>query len=349
LRQISTLLFFLSVFSVFGQDYFVSNSSGMLFEKINRAQVGQHEWYARVDDTENQIVKELYNSFGKVVKRWDTFKEDGVVVKEIMSSGNQRTEYIYESQRLSEEDSYLDNKLAGKIHYMYEGNFLKEIVEQDAAGKRIGSVVIKRDEKSRISSADFSYSGSKYTNRFIFSGGRLIMEWHGTDSKNGNSVRYAQDGRLLKTICWEDGKKVGEEEFDYKDGVLSDAVAVSKSGGERDSKKYDSAGNIIYQEDVVDGNVIRKEFYTYDDSANLTEKRVVRNGLVEKFRYLYSGGNLVQEMLYKNGILTKVFSYVTKENYIEDVYSDNIPILRHYYINHRKVSEGEWKNQDVGG
>ena len=77
--------------------------------------------------------------------------------------------------------------------------------------------------------------------------------------------------------------------------------------------------------------------------------RIMRDGLVEKSRYLYSNGDLEQELLYKNGILTKIFTYVTKENYTEDVYSDNMPILRHYYINHRKVSREEWESQVVGG
>ena len=349
MRQISILILFLTAFSVFGQDYFASNSSGMLFEKINHAQLGQHEWYARVDATENQIVKVLYDSVGNEAKRWDTFKEGGTVVKEVMSSGSQRTEYIYESYKLSEEISYFDDKITGRVSYKYDGNFLKEIIEQNAEGKKIGSISIKRDDKNRISSADFSYGENKYTNRFIFSRGRLIMEWHGTDSKNGNSVRYDQDGKLLNTTRWENGKKVGEEKFEYKDGVLSNSVAVAKSGGEKDSKKYDASGNIVYQEEIVDGNLVRKEFYTYDESSNLIEKRVVRDGLVEKSRYLYSNGDLEQELLYKNGILTKIFTYVTKENYTEDVYSDNMPILRHYYINHRKVSREEWESQVVGG
>ena len=73
MRPISILLFFLTAFSLSAESWFISNSSGMLFEKIHAVRTGEYEWYAQVEDTGDQVVKILYDSKGREVKRWDIF------------------------------------------------------------------------------------------------------------------------------------------------------------------------------------------------------------------------------------------------------------------------------------
>ena len=66
------------------------------------------------------------------------------------------------------------------------------------------------------------------------------------DSQTGTSVRYSQEGSLLNTTRWEEGRKVWEEKFEYTDKFLSGSVAREVVTGEKTSRKYDSAGNITY-------------------------------------------------------------------------------------------------------
>ena len=186
-------------------------------------------------------------------------------------------------------------------------------------------------------------------NHYIFSKGRLIMEWHGIDSQTGTSVRYSQEGILLNTTRWEEGRKVWEEKFEYTDKFLSGSVAREVVTGEKTSRKYDSAGNITYQEDTVDDEVVYKMFCFYDKDSHLIDKTEVQNNLMERSRYRYENDRMVQEEQYKNGKLIRIINYASAENYTIDTYIDNVPVLRNYYIKHRKVKKEEWEKQGIGG
>ncbi len=349
LRPISILLFIFTAFSLSGESWFISNSSGMLFEKIHPSRTGEYDWYARVDDSGDQVAKTLYDRTGTEVKRWDLFKENGTVVREVLSEGDSRTVSEYDNQRVMKETFYTGNKITGTNIYLYDGNFLREIQEKDVQGKIKNRVVLKRDVSSRISGADFSYGDETYTNHYIFSRGRLIMEWHGIDSQTGTSVRYSQEGNLLNTTSWEEGRKVREEKFEYSDKHLSGSVSYAQLTGERTTKKYDSAGNITYQEDSVENDVVRKLFCFYDQDSHLIDRTEVQDNLIERTKYKYNGDQIVQETQYKNGRLTRVIDYATAENYTVDTYVDNAPVLRNYYINHRKVKKEEWERLHIGG
>ena len=349
MRPISIFLFILTAFSVSAESWFVSNSSGMLFEKIHESRRGEYEWYASVEDSGDQVVKILYDNAGNVSKRWDIFKTNGSVVREILSEGNKRTDSEYQNQRIMNETFYNGSKVTGTNIYLYDGNFLREIQEKDAKGEVKNKVTLKRDSSSRISGADFSYGGESYTNHYIFSRGNLIMEWHGIDSQTGTSVRYNQEGSLMNTTRWEDGRKVWEEKFEYTDKYLSGSVSRGMLTGEKTAKKYDSAGNITYQEDTVDDEVVYKLFCAYDSDSRLIDKTEVQDNLMERSRYKYDGDRMVQEQQYKNGKLVKIIEYESAENYTVDTYIDNVPVLRNYFIKHRKVKKEEWERQIING
>ena len=349
MRPISFLLFLFTAFSLSGESWFISNSSGMLFEKIHAVRTGEYEWYARVDDNGDQVVKTLYDRTGKEVKRWDIFKQDGKVVREVFNEGNSRTISEYENQRIMKETFLINSKVTGGNIYLYDGNFLREIQESDASGNIKNKVTLKRDVNSRISSADFTYGNETFTNHYIFSRGRLIMEWHGIDSQTGTSVRYNQEGSLLNTTRWEEGRKVGEEKFEYTDNYLSGSVALTIRTEEKITRKYDSSGNITYQEDMVGNEVVRKLFCFYDKDSRLIDKTEVQDNLMERSKYKYNGDKMVQEEQFKNGKLVRVIEYASAENYTIDTYIDNVPVLRNYYIKHRKVKKEEWEKQGIGG
>ena len=349
MRPISILLFILTAFSLSAESWFISNSTGMLFEKIHESRTGEYDWYASVDDNDSQVVKILYDKSGRQVKRWDIFKQNGIVEREVITEGNSRTISEYENQRVMKETFYKGNKITGTNIYLYDGNYLREIQEKDADGKVKNKVTLKRDATSRISSADFTYGGETYTNHYIFSRGRLIMEWHGIDSQTGTSVRYSQGGSLLNTTRWEEGRKVWEEKFEYTDKLLSGSVALAIPTDEKTTRKYDSAGNITYQEDSVDGEVVYKLFCFYDADSRLIDKTEVQDNLMERSKYKYKDDQVTQEEQYKNGKLTRIINYASAENYTVDTYIDNEPVLRNYYIKRRKVKKEEWEKLGIGG
>ena len=349
MRQISILLFLLTAFSLSAESWFISNSSGMLFEKIHSARTGEYEWYAQVEDSGDQVVKILYDRSGREVKRWDIFKNNGALEREVFTEGNSRTVSEFQNQRVMKETFYTGSRITGTSIYLYDGNFLQEIQEKDASGNIKNRVTLKRDASSRISGADFTYGEETFTNHYIFSRGSLIMEWHGIDSQTGTSVRYSQDGSLLNTTRWEDGRKVWEEKFEYTDSYLSGSVAFARLTGEKTSRKYDTAGNITYQEDTVDDEVVYKLFCFYDQESRLVDKTEVQDNLMERSRYRYEDDRMVQEEQYKNGKLVRIIEYASPDNYTIDTYIDNVPVLRNYYVKHRKVKKEEWEKQGIGG
>lgn len=349
LRPISILLFLFTAFSLSGESWFVSNSSGMLFEKIHVSRTGEYDWYARVDDSGDQVIKTLYNRAGKEVKRWDIFKYNGSVIREVFTEGKSRTISEFENQRILQETFIEGSTVTGSNAYSYDGNFLREIQGLDASGEVKNRVTINRDANSRISSADFTYDGETFTNHYIFSRGRLIMEWHGIDSQTGTSVRFSQEGTLLNTTRWEEGRKVGEEKFEYTDDHLSGSVALAILTGEKTVKKYDNSGNITYQEDTVEDKVVRKLFCFYDKDSHLIDRTEVQDNLIERSKFKYIDDRMVQEYQYKNGKLVRVIEYASADNYTVDTYIDNVPVLRNYYLNHKKVKKEEWEKQGIGG
>ena len=349
MRPISLILFIFTAFSLSGESWFISNSSGMLFEKIHAARTGEYDWYASVEDSGDQVVKILFDRTGTEVKRWDIFKRNGIMFQEVYTEGLSRTISDYDNQRVMKETFYTGSKVTGTNIYLYDGNFLREIRELDSHGAIKNRVTLKRDPSSRISGADFTYGKESFTNHYIFSRGRLIMEWHGADSQTGTSVRYSQDGSLLNTTRWEEGRKVWEEKFEYTGKLLSGSVSIAKLTGEKTSKKYDNAGNITYQEDMVDDAVVRKLFCSYDDGSHLTERTEVQDSLTKRSRYTYLDDRLIKEEQFKNGRLTRIIEYSSAENYTVDTYIDNVPVLRNYFINHRKVKKEEWEKLGIDG
>lgn len=349
MRPISFILLLFTAFSLSGESWFISNSSGMLFEKIHESRTKEYEWYARVDDSGDQVVKTLYDRTGTEIKRWDIFKQDGSVVQEVYTEGLNRTVSEYQNQRVMNETFYRGSRVTGTTSYLYDGNFLREIQEKDAAGAIKNKVVLKRDASSRISGADFSYGKESYTNHYIFSRGNLIMEWHGIDSQTGTSVRYSQNGSLLNTTRWEKGVKVWEEKFEYTGKLLSGSVALSKLTGEKTTRRFDGAGNVTYREDAVDDEVVYKMFCAYDSDSHLIDRTEVQDNLVERSKYTYNNDKMVQEDQYKNGKLIRVIEYTSPSDYVVDTYIDNVPVLRNYYIDHRKVKKEEWERQLIGG
>ena len=321
----------------------------MLFEKIHAVRTGEYDWYAMVDDNEDQVIKVLYNRSGREVKRWDIFKNNGVVEREVVTEGNSRTVSEFENQRVMKETFYTGTSITGTNKYLYDGNFLREIQELDADGNIKNKVALKRDASSRISGADFTYGKESFTNHYIFSKGRLIMEWHGIDSQTGTSVRYSQEGSLLNTTRWEEGRKVWEEKFEYTNKYLSGSVAREILTGEKTARKYDTAGNITYQEDTVDDEVVYKLFCYYDKDSHLVDKTEVQHNLMERSKYKYENNRMVQEEQYKNGKLIRIINYASAENYTIDTYMNNVPVMRNYYIKHRKVKKEEWEKQVIGG
>ncbi|MCQ2603691.1 MAG: hypothetical protein MJ215_01410 [Spirochaetia bacterium] len=343
------LLFFLCAFPVFCEDeYFASNSSGMLLEKINKFRISGQKWYAKVQRDGDSIKKTLYNSEGTALKKWEIRRVDDSVRTETVTEGHIRTVSTYEKQKMVEECRYDNNVLTGMTMCSYDGDFLSEIKELDGSKAVIQDITFQRDMNSRIDRVDFKSADGGFMSRYFFSKGVLILEWHGKDQQNGTSVQYHSDGKISKVANWTDGAKTETEEYFYDGGLLARSLVTYIDTGRKISRAYDENGNISLEEELNGDEATHKSFFTYNVNSQLVQK-VDSGQITEKVISVYDGDRLAKEEFYKKGVMYKVRTYVAEHKYYDDIYADGSAVFRQYYFNNRKISKEEWERAGLDG
>lgn len=352
MKQISIAVFLFLAVSLFGEEYFASNSSGMLLEKISRYRTGEFDRYIKLEREDNRILRTLYGRNGELINTREIFYgSDGEMLKEVVTEGNARTETVYDGSGILEESFYRDGILTGREVFIYDGGILEEILSFDGEGNRRGSTALSRDSSGRITGAVFSDStgeGSEDT-RYVFSGGRLIMEWHGNAGYTGTSVRYDLDGRVAGCTEWLDGKEITTETFVYGEKGLESTVLVNHGLNTRLVSRFDSEGRTESEEEHEGDRLLKKRLFGYDESSNLISSVESFPGGTEKILYTYEGDRVKTEKRHRNGTLYKIITYRTDNDFVEDIMSGGGIIATYYYLNRERVKKEEWENAASDG
>ena len=349
MKQISLIFFLLLAVSLWGEEYFASNRAGMLFEKITRYRTDEFDWHVRVERSGTSVIRTLCDRKGNEVSIRETrYGSGGILLKETVTEGDSVTESVYDGIRLLEETFSEKGIVSGKNIYIYDGDFLKETVACDGDGNRLGSTLISRDGSGRITGAHFKGEGEPEDSGYVFSGGRLVMEWHGTDEGEGMSVRYGRDGRIVSRTGWAEGKKKSTEKFLYGENGLEATVLTYPENGRSIVRSYDGKGQLLTEEET-EGDALKKKLHrVYEDSV-LVSETVAAGGQLEKSTFEYENGKLAGETVYRNGRLYKIIKYRNSEDYAEEIYSGNELLTVHYYLDMERVSKEEWENAASDG
>lgn len=337
LAAVFALALFLPPAAVCAEELYRSDVLGLKMEAISPAQASSTEWLLRVQREGTSEIRTLTRS-GKETKRWVDEFEHGQLVKETAyDAGVISSVTVYRNGRPQEEEDYLDGKLETKRIYSYEQGLLATIEVQGPDGSLRYRTTIYRGPEGRLRRAVRAYpDGRDVESAYVYAGGSLLAEWHGTD-REGELMRY-NGSDLAAQEDWKGSAIVNQTDFS-PDGKGQSAVETNFATGTVSRRSYDAKGRELSEEVVrKDVTVSRSEFRYEGD--RLIDKLVLTPGVREESRYTYGrDGKLAKVVVTRNLKVVKVTIYTGENSSYEELYANGKPFLRVYYKDGNKVRE----------
>jgi hypothetical protein len=176
------------------------------------------------------------------------------------------------------------------------------------------------------------YSTYKFVNN------RVNEEWHGSLA-DGTLFQFAGDGEKSNQQEWANGLLQVFKEFKYEEGGKRVSYETDYQNDTVTFCRYDENDRVIYRRTTSEGKLIeevRRKF----DGKNLVEKHRKSPGLQELWKYHYNSEDEVsREDYYKNEERKKTTYYTGENSYYEEYYRRDVPFLRVFYENDRKIDE----------
>lgn len=318
----------------FAQDYYRSNSIGMVFEKISSFRIDDIPWVIELSQTGGLETRIIYFE-GEENKRLEYFREDNSLeISEYVSNKLVKTETKVDGLVVKEEN-YKDGVHFNTFLYEWSGQLLQKaayfeddiqiyedlfIIENTGKLKQIRRIFDQNE--SRISGFGYSDKG-------------INSEWHETDGE-ASLYRY-ENGKVVLIENWQDGELVRTKTFTPSDsGSL--AVESDLITGIVVELLYDPDDKLLMEE-TRDGNNIEKSIYYYNENL-LVEKTIASPGIRKKHLFYYNSDESLQyEEIFNDGILTKEILYTSGKKEIVKVYRDNSLILMVFYKDGEEIRE----------
>ena len=329
-----TLEFLFQFNLVFGQNYYRSNSIGLVYEKIPNYRIDEFDWILEIIK-DNYIEKRVLYFNGSETSRKEFFndgntliiseydskdlihlekKRNGLIIKEENYENNiLKNEYFYEYiGRQLNKTTYLENKLV-----VYEDNFLLT-------------------ENGEINQIRRNFNDGKLITSGVssFDHGRSY-EWY-ADNDDFIFYKYSE-GKLVKMENWKNGilNRTKIYTFSNLGSIETETDLIS---GKINTKVFDLSDNIL-SESTINGNIVEKIIYKYNENL-LVQKNIATTGVRNKYFYEYDSENdLKLEKILKDDMLVKEIFYNQGEKTFEKLYKDNSLILIVSYKNGEKVDE----------
>lgn len=319
---------------VFGQNFYRSNSIGMVFEKILTYRTDEYDWIVEIRE-ENTVELRIIFFKGAEFKRFEYLKDDdlliiseyknndlihiekkknGLVLKEENYENNVLlNEFIYEwSERRLSKTTYIENKLV-----IYEDQFI--LSEQ---GKIIQIRRIFDD--GRLTTSGFSNIAKGKSH-----------EWYGTE-KEFILYKY-ENGKVVYIENWLNGIMSRSKIFTFSDSGSS-VIEKDFLNGKVYEKIFDINDKIL-SEVIRNGNIVEKIQYLYNDNL-LIQKDVAFSGSRERYIYEYDSVNRLHlEKLLRGDMLIKEVFFEQGKKILEKIYKNNSLILVVTYKNGDKIGE----------
>ncbi len=331
------LVFFIFLFTeilILGQDYYRSNSIGMVFEKIPDYRFDEFNWVIKLTKDGAVETRVIYFK-GEEIKRLEYYIEDNLLmVSEYVSNNLVRIEKQLDGLVLKEEFYNDKGSVRTFIYEWFERQLHKTTyLENDI---HIYDDIFIIGDYGRIKQIRRLYNESKLsTSGFGYSNQGISTEWHGTD--NELSIYRYENGKVVQIENWQDGILSRTKTFTATDSgsivTEHDFLADIKI-----EQLFDS-DNKILSDETRDGSNIKKSTYIYEGDL-LVEKRIASSGIRQKHLFSYnSDGSLKYEKILMKDMLIKEIFYDFGEKKEEKVYRNNSLLLIVLYENGEKIGE----------
>lgn len=331
------IVFFILLFTdtfIFSQDYYRSNSIGMVFEKIPSFRIDDFSWVIKSSKSGPLETRIIYFK-GEENKRLEYLTEDNIlIVSEYVSDELVRTEKLVDGLVVKEE-YYKEGKPINAFLYEWSGQQLQKTtyIENDIPVYDDLFIVGELGNLKQIRRN--SYQGGSSTSGFGYSNQGINTEWYETDDES-SLYRY-EDGKIVKIENWKDGELIRTKTFMPTDSGRT-VIESDLLTGILTRQLYDLEDKLLSDE-TRDGSNIVKYTYIYEEDL-LVEQKIASPGIRRKHLFYYnSDGSLQSEKIIKEDMLIKEIFYNFGKKEVEKVYRDNSLILIVFYENGEKISE----------
>ena len=328
-----SILLFTDTF-IFSQDYYRSNSIGMIFEKIPSFRIDDFSWVVKLSKIGSLETRIIYFK-GEENKRLEYFTDENIlVVSEFVSDELVRTEKLVDGL-VEKEEYYKEGKLSNTFIYEWSGQQLQKTtyIENDIPVYDDLFIVGEFGNLEQI--RRISSQGGSSTSGFGYSNQGISTEWYETDDES-SLYRY-EDGRIVRIDNWKDGELIRTKTFTSTDSG-STVIESDLLTGIVTRQLYDLDEKLLSDE-IRDGSNIVKYTYIYEEDL-LVEKKIASPGIRRKHLFYYNSDDSLQsERIIKEDMLIKEIFYNFGKKEVEKVYRDNSLILIVFYENGEKIRE----------
>jgi len=320
---------FLLISSVLpGQDYYRSNSIGMVFEKISSFRLDDYDWTVKISSTGAAELRLLYYR-GDEVKKLEYIKEESnLTINEYVSDLLVHKEHIENGLILSEK-YFKDDGIVREYVYEWENRQLHRTIYTENEDLIYEDIFVI-DVKGRIQQIRRLYdTGNKQLAGFSYTGDVISTGWYG---KNNDFLLYIYDnGKIVEIDTWLSAVLNNTVKFTFSESgktavendILTDKTIV---------RTYDSSDHIL-SEETREGRSYEKTVFQYENNL-LLQKNISSSGLREKHSYeYYDDKSLKLERILKDNILFKEIFYENKDKTKEKVYKNGNLVLIITYRN----------------
>ncbi len=328
-----SIFFFTDAF-IISQDYYRSNSIGMVFEKIPSFRIDDFPWVIKSSKTGSLETRIIYFK-GKENKRVEYLTEGNLlVVSEYVLDELIRTEKLVDGLVVKEE-YYKDGKPINTFIYEWSGQQLLKTTHIENDIPVYDDLFITGEFGNLRQIRRIYTQGVSSTSGFGYSNNEIITEWYETDDET-SLYRY-EDGMLVRIENWKEGALIRTKIFTSSDSEIT-VIESDLLTGIVTRLLYDSDENLL-SEETRDGSNIVKYTYIYKEDL-LVEQKTASPGIRKKHLFYYNNdGSLKSERVIKEDMLIKEIFYNFGEKEIEKVYRDNSLVLIVFYENGEKIRE----------
>ncbi len=328
------ILFTSIITFIMAENYYRSNSIGMVYEQIPFYRIDEFDWIVEIHKEESLEIRKIY--FKGELFKWVEYlkKNNNILIKKYEGDSLISIEQR-ENDLITKEEFYEENILTREYHYEWvERKLLKTTYYEKNILIYVDTFVLGDDgqisqirrlfENSNLSISGFSNSNKNNS-----------FEWYG--SKNDFILYNYKNGRVVKIENWKHGILNRSKIFTFMDTGHS-VVETDLANGEINVKNYDLNDNIIL-ETISTGNIFKKIIYNYDNEL-LIQKDIASSGVRLSYLYEYNNENsLILERILKDDSIIKEIFYDNNKKILEKLYKDNSLLLIVTYENGEKISE----------
>jgi len=316
-----------------GQDFYRSNSIGMVFEKISTLRLDSFDWTISIYSKGLSEFRTIYY-LGEEVKTFEYIKDgNNLTINEYVSDSIVHTENRNNGLILSEK--FFKNDTIEEYIYEWEDRHLSKTsyTENDTL---IYEDIFVIDTKGRIKQIRRLYdTGKKYFAGFTYENNVVAAGWY---RKNNDFLLYKySNGKLVESDNWQNDILKNTIKYIYSESGTT-VIDTNILNNSIITKIYDSHDRLLLKEERV-GNSLKKTVYKYRNNL-IIQKNISSPGLRENHSYeYYSDNTLKLEKIIKDNMLFKEKFYENEEKIKEKIYKDGILALIVTYKNGEILDE----------